>query len=83
MQSVLNEFYEWAIQNNMKINPDKCATMTVCFLKNIPQLPPLQISSTDLHTVDCVKILGVLISSDLKWDKHKIYRKARNKIYML
>ncbi len=69
----------------MKINPDKCATMTVCFMKNIPQLPPLQISSTDLHTVDCVKILGVLISSDLKWDKHvdQIYRKASSKIYML
>ncbi len=73
------------MQNNMKINSDKCATLTVCFMKNIPRLPHLHISTTDLQTVDCVKILGILIRSDLKWDKHadQIYRKATNKIYIL
>ena len=85
MQSVLDQFSQWADENNMKLNPDKCATMTVCFMKNIPQFPPLRISSTELHTVECVKILGVLISSNLRWDKqvNRIYRKASNKIYML
>ena len=70
MQSVLDQFSQWAYENNMKLNPDKCATMTVCFMKNIPQFPPLRISSTELH---------------LRWDKHvnQIYRKASNKIRML
>ena len=39
IQSVLDQFSQWAVLNNMKLNPDKCATMTVCFMKNIPQFP--------------------------------------------
>jgi hypothetical protein len=85
IQSVLNDFSKWAVDNNMKLNPDKCVNMNVCFMRNPPQLPPLQICSKNLQVVDYVKILGVLLTADLKWDKHvaHIHRKASGKLFMV
>ena len=85
LQSVLDEFCRWATQNDMKLNPDKCVNMNVCFMKNPPEFFPLKMCLKDLKQVDNVKILGVTISSDLKWDLHmsQVLRKASNKLYML
>ena len=85
LQSVLDEFCRWATQNDMKLNPDKCINMNVCFMKNPPETVPLKMCLKDLKQVDNVKILGVTISSDLKWDLHmsQVLRKASNKLYML
>lgn len=59
--------------------------MNVTFMQNPPDAQPLQVCSKDLQIVDEVKILGVTISSNLKWDRHisNIVRKAGNKLYML
>ena len=72
-------------QNDMKLNPNKCVNMNVCFMKNPPEIVPLKMCLKDLKQVDNVKILGVTISSDLKWDLHmsQVLRKASNKLYML
>ena len=70
MQSTLDDFCEWAEQNDMKLNPDKCVNMNVTFMRDPRIAPPLQMCSTDLQIVDNVKILGVTISSNLKWDCH-------------
>ena len=34
MQQYLNDFQQWAFVNNMKLNPNKCASMKVSFLVN-------------------------------------------------
>ena len=86
IQSVLDKFSEWAQQNHMNINLGKCCNMNVCFMKkNIPHFPTLRILDTELEMTDCVKILGVLVSADLKWDEHvdHIYHKANSKMFML
>ena len=85
IQDSLDVFGDWSQQNNMNINSSKCANMNVCFMKNVPQYEPLLIMGSALEVVDYVKILGIWISSNLKWDKHidHIYRKANSKIYML
>ncbi|XP_072017051.1 uncharacterized protein [Amphiura filiformis] len=59
--------------------------MNVTFMKNPPDSAPVQMYSENLAIVDKVKILGVTISSDLKWDLHlsQVKRKASNKLYML
>ena len=85
MQSILDDFSDWSVCNNMKLNPDKCAVMNVCFMKNPIRLPPLEICSQQLQMVDRVKILGVQISHDLKWNNHvsELVHKAHGKQYML
>ena len=85
VQTTLNDFCEWAELNDMTLNPDKCVNMNVTFMQNPPEGQPLQMCSKDLQIVDKVKILGVTISSNLKWDCHvsNIVRKASNKLYML
>ena len=85
MQSILDDFSDWSVCNNMKLNPDKCAVMNVCFMKNPIRPPPLEICLQQLQMVDCVKILGVQISHDLKWNNHvsELVHKAHGKQYML
>ena len=69
------------IWNSILINALICH---VCFMKNPPEIVPLKMCLKDLKQVDNVKILGVTISSDLKWDLHmsQVYRKASNKLYV-
>ena len=85
LQATLNEFSEWSRCNNMKLNPDKCAVMNVCFMKNPLTPSPLEICSQQLKVVDCVTILGVQVSQDLKWNDHisKLIQKANTKQYTL
>jgi hypothetical protein len=45
MQTTLDDFSQWANNNDMKLNPDKCVNMNVSFLRNPLQVPPLQICS--------------------------------------
>ena len=54
-------------------------------MKNPPEIVPLKMCLKDLKQVHNVKIFGVTISSDLKWDLHmsQVLRKASNKLYML
>ena len=81
MQRSLDEFSDWSSQNNMKLNPGKCAAMNICFMKNPLRKTPLEICSQQLQSVECVNILGVQISSDLKWNDHisQLIRRANGK----
>jgi len=85
MQHHLDNFEHWANENHMKLNPKKCATMKVSFLKKPLDDPKLTISKVALQNVPVAKILGVHISDDLKWDKHvtEILNKANGRLYML
>jgi hypothetical protein len=85
IQSTLDEFCKWAKDNDMKLNPAKCVNMNVSFLQNLPHAQPLQMCSRDLQMVDKIKILGVTIASNLKWDCHisNVVHRASNKLYML
>ena len=85
MQQYLNDFQQWAFVNNMKLNPNKCASMKVSFLVNDHDDPPLTISNIPLQELQVAKILGVHISADLKWNVHvtEILKKANGRLYML
>ena len=46
---------------------------------------PLRLSGRELQSTDCVKILGVKITKDLKWDVHTtdIIKRATGRLFML
>ena len=69
----------------MKLNPSKCAHMKVSFLKNQDEDHALTIDQVPLQEVSTTKILGVHVSSDLKWRNHisEVLKKANSRLYLL
>ena len=59
--------------------------MDVCFMRNAPPPATVVLGDKELAQQQCVKLLGVFIQQNLKWDKqvNEILRKAYAKLYML
>ena len=85
IQDNLNEFGEWADMNKMNLNAKKCMFMDVSFSRTPLELKPLKLCGEELQSTDVVKILGIKISRDLKWDVHisDIIKKASGRLFML
>ena len=69
----------------MNLNVKKTKEFIVSFLKNQPSLQPLMIDNQYLENVQTTKLLGVYLTSDLKWTKHvtHICSKASKRLYAL
>lgn len=76
---------QWSIANNMMLNVKKTKEFIVSFLSNQPLLQPLQINNQHLETIYTTKLLGLYLTSDLKWTKHvdHICSKASKRLYAL
>ena len=85
IQSDLDNFDDWALCNNMKLNPTKCMYMDVSFMKDPQVLPPLRLCNQNLQSADVVKILGIKIAKDLTWDTHigDVLGRASGRLFML
>ena len=66
LQQEINNIAQWSSVNNMKLNVQKTKEFTVSFLKNKPFFPPLTTNRQSLEAVQSTKLLGVVLSSDLK-----------------
>ena len=53
--------------------------------KNQPQLDPIEINGEEIETVSEIKLLGVTIQSDLKWNTHvnNIVKKASTRLHFI
>ena len=69
----------------MKINPSKTKELRVCFSFQSPSYAPIIIGDRVIDTVSEAKLMGVVISSDLKWNSHVgyVYKKAAKRLYGL
>ena len=47
--------------------------MVVCFSRNPPQVPPIVLGGTDVERVRQIKLLGLIVTDDLKWQEHSDY----------
>uniref|UniRef100_A0A671RDH5 Uncharacterized protein n=1 Tax=Sinocyclocheilus anshuiensis TaxID=1608454 RepID=A0A671RDH5_9TELE len=68
LQQTLNDLGIWVEEHKMKLNSKKCKVLHVTRMKQIPAWPSLSIDQNILKICDSVKVLGVTIQSDLKWD---------------
>lgn len=85
MQNHLDDLSDWCKNNNVKPNSSKCHTMSISFLKRDT---PLSLNTLDAVNLDCVtsmKLLGVTVQSNLRWDIHikDIVSKASRRLYTL
>ena len=84
MQSFVDDLAQQAAQRNMNVNTKKTKEMLIGpITKNPPQ--QLTLSGTTVDRVDTFKLLGVHVSTDLKWTQHvnAISAKAVSRIYFL
>ncbi len=60
MQDASNNVVKWTEENNTRINGAKTKE----------NIPPLNINGTEIERVKSSKLLGIIISDDLKWHLH-------------
>ena len=85
VQEQLNELSKHAIEHKMKINHAKTKVMLFNTAKKFDFKPELQIDQVKLEVVEQFKLLGVVITSDLKWDENTDYitKKAFSRLWLL
>ena len=52
------------------MNESKCKELRISFIKSENTLEPVTINNTNIEVVPSAKLLGVMISNDLKWNVH-------------
>ena len=83
---VVDDIHAVAVNNNMRLNPHKCKTMTVDFLQYSCCFPcPIAVGGSDIEQVSTFKLLGVHLSEDLTWAVQSDYvvKKANRRLYAL
>ncbi|KAI8493206.1 hypothetical protein Bbelb_292100 [Branchiostoma belcheri] len=85
LQNQVDSLEEWSGNAGLKLNPDKCMTLTVCFMKNPPPPLPITLNGSVFKSVDVAKVLGLWLQSNLKWNKHisESTKKASKRLFML
>ena len=76
---------KYAIENEMDINYKKTKLMLFDPCKSIDFMPAMEVGGDQLEEVDELHLLGVKISSDLKWSKNteEVVKRASNKLWIL
>ena len=83
--SQILEVNEYAKTNEMKLNLEKTKFMIFNSCSSIDFMPTFSIGGTEINLVEEMKLLGLIITSDLKFSKNTDYivKKAFKRIWML
>ena len=81
----LNETANYAKDNGMRINFKKTKVMVFNPCNSIDFMPELSLDDNELEVVDEIKLLGLVIRSDLKWvsNTENIVNKANKRLWIL
>ena len=84
-QGYLDEIKEWTEKQKMILNQKKTKVMLFNFTENHQFTTSLKLNGETLDVVQQAKLLGVIISNDLKWDKNTEYliKKAHSRMQLL
>ena len=84
-EQYLKEISNWTNAKKMKLNERKTKNLVFNFSKKYQFATQLSLNGTVLETPSDVKLLGTIISNDLKWDKNikMIVQKANKRMQML
>ena len=77
-QGYLNEINQWTNEKEMKLNERKTKCMLINFSRKNKFTTDLKLKGESLEIVDEARLLGVILTSDLKWaaNTNKIVRNA-------
>ncbi|XP_072172620.1 uncharacterized protein [Diadema setosum] len=85
LQSHIESVCEWSNANYMTPKPEKCKLMHFTFLRNHVPPPVITIGNNPIEVVSSMRILGVTIRSDLRWDSQvrEMISRASRRLYIL
>ena len=85
VQAQLKSTQKLANSDQMKINIDKTKAMLFNQCRTVDFMPNLSLDNQDIEVVEQMKLLGVIITSDLKWSANTefIVKKAFKKLWVL
>ena len=85
LQKEVDQINQWTVTNNMRLKTKKTKEFTICFAKSQVPLDPLVVNKQQLESGQSVKLLGVHIKCDFKWDLHvdSVCSKASKRLYAL
>ena len=81
----VNNIKEYAAANDMKLNLRKTKFMLFNQCKSIDFMPALNIDGADIELVEEMKLLGVIITSDMKFSRNTEYivERGYKRVWML
>ena len=85
IQQMVDDLTIQATDDGFQLNERKCKELRISFAKNEPEFDRIWVNRLTLETVNGVKLLGLNISSDLKWNAHvsELVRKVSTRLYFL
>ena len=85
MQEALSDVMSWCSKNNLSINADKTKELLIFFGEGKSDIPKLNVNGSEIERVPHAKLLGIVISDDLRWGNHVqgIYKKASKRLFYL
>ena len=85
IQQVVDDLVMQARDDGFQLNEKKCKELRISFARIQPEFDPICANSQTLETVNSVKLLGLDISSGLKWNVHvsELVRKVSTRLYFL
>ena len=84
-QSQLNQINEWTKKMKMRLNEDKTKNMIFNFSKKNQFTTELSVNGKKIDIVEETKLLGTIITSDLKWNRNtrEIVKNAYKRMQLL
>ena len=85
-QNAINEPTQWSEINKFHLNPEKCKELRTSFSRSPAIRELVSINETAIiDLVKSVKVLGVIIQDNLKWNEHvdATIKKAAKRLYLL
>ena len=85
LQTDMDDFQQFCVKKNHRINVKKSTVMIFNFSKKRDFSPQIKVCNEPLNAVNVTKILGITISDSLKWDHHveEIRTRAQGRLYLI
>jgi hypothetical protein len=73
IQTAVDYVQNWSSDNCLKLNELKCKELVIDFSRAVNTFQRVIVNGNELELVSHAKILGLVISDDLKWNDHVYY----------
>ena len=84
-QRNVDSVVQFAIEERMELNGNKCKEMLIDFRKKRTEIPLIKIGEHSMSRVKSYKLLELWLDDDLKWHTNTEYiaKKASKRLYLL
>ena len=85
MQSRVDELVRQSEADGFQLNESKCKELRISFSMSESTVDHITINDKQIEVVSSAKLLGVVVSDNLKWNAHvdSIFKKAATRLYFL